>query len=166
MTNAIHRATRKLFVEKHSLKHRFSIMLLVLLIAVLQCIICACNMESDTKIEVVANTNPPVFKLKGSGNITRFVIYGPLVGKYANEEDRPVLWKIFPDGSSTSKPISGLAPIKYSEVPSGWTQYTPKNEQPLPFVDGAIYRVVANVNSANSGYIDITVRDGKVFLIR
>lgn len=154
------------FIEKHSVKTKLCRLVLTLFATFLQCFLCACGSEADTKIDLVANSIPPVFSFKGNGNISRFVIYGPLVGNYTNEDDRPVLWQIFPDRDSASKLISNLSPIKYGEVPKGWTQYAPENGLIPSLVEGSSYRVVANVNSANSGYIDITVRNGKVQVMR
>ncbi len=163
MLNTTHRTT---LAKLHVKPRKLCKLLPLLIVAMLQCSICACNIESDTKIIVTSNSTSPTFTLQGSGNLSRFVVYGPLIGEYASEEDRPVLWKMFPNSNGTSKSVSDLPPIKFAEVPSGWTQYTPKDGKPSPLVDGLTYRVVANVNSANSGYIDITVRDGKVLPIK
>lgn len=121
-----------------------------------------CIAEIDTKITLKEDTSPPTFVIEGSGHLSRFVIYGPLVGEYATENDRPVAWKIFPDKESSDIPVSDLPPIKYGVPPAGWTQYYPSNGTTDTLIEGAMYRAVANTNSANSGYIDFTIQQGKV----
>lgn len=121
----------------------------------------SCTSETNTKVIIITETLPPSFQLKGSGYISRFVIYGPLSGEYAKEEDRPIAWKIFPNVESSSKVISDLPPIKFGEPPPGWTQHDATRGAPAPLVEGGVYRVVANTNSANSGFLDFTIQQGR-----
>lgn len=125
----------------------------------------SCLVEKDTKIIVAVDISPPSFLLQGTGYLSRFAVYGPLAGEYSKEDDRPVAWKIFPDNESSSKPVSALPLIKYGMTPTGWQQHSPSAGFPEPLVEGAIYRAVANTNSASSGYIDFTIHQGKIILL-
>ena len=149
--------------EKRSIVTSLNQIVLIVLITMLQGLVGGCDFEIDTKVEIVTNSVPPVFSFKGNGNISRFAIYGPLVGTSENEKDPPTLWEIFPDREAANKSISEIAPIKYGELPKGWHQY-PEGLTPPPLIEGSVYRVTANVNSANSGYIDIIVSNGRILL--
>lgn len=151
--------------ERRSIVNTLNQITLIVLITMLQSLVVGCVDETSTKVEIATDLIPPVFSFNGSGNVSRFIIYGPLSGEKGHEEDRPTLWEIFPDREAANKPISEIAPIKYGELPKDWRQY-PENGAPPALVEGAIYRVVANVNGANSGYIDIIVSNGRVLLRR
>lgn len=149
--------------EKRSMANNLNQMVVVVLITMLQSLGAGCVYETSTRVNIATDSVPPVFSFKGSGNVSRFIIYGPLSGEQGHEEDRPILWEIFPDRESANKSISEIEPIKYGELPKGWHQY-PEGVTPPALVEGAVYRVAANVNSANSGYIDIIVSNGRVHL--
>ncbi len=122
----------------------------------------ACTMEVSTGIGVVDDQNPPTFKLSGNGYLTRLIVFGPLPEQDVPFDDLPVVWKVFPDATGSDLPVYELRPIKYGILPDGWAQYTPKSGPAPMLIEGKLYRIVANTNSANSGYIDFTIRDGRV----
>jgi len=90
--------------------------------------------ERPMTIAVTKDSNPPSFRLSGSGRLVFLAVSEVLPNKTPSLDD-PVLWKIKPTEENL---ISSLPKITYSVVPPGFTQTAPTNGTPQPLLEGRL----------------------------
>jgi hypothetical protein len=86
--------------------------------------------ERDMTIALTKKTNPPSFKLDGSGRLFFFSVSEVSPGKPSSADDPPI-WEIRPTSEDR---ISSLPEITYGVVPPGFTQTVPKTATPAPLL--------------------------------
>src|SRR5436853_5046731 len=84
--------------------------------------------EVNTTVSV-DSSNPPTFKLHGTGGIYFLRVYDMTDPESMNGEwwKRPEIWEIAPD--SGGEYINKIPPIKYGTIPAGFVQKTPPKGQ-------------------------------------
>jgi hypothetical protein len=85
-------------------------------------------------IAVTKDSNPPSFRLSGSGRLVFLTIFEVLPNKTGSLDD-PVFWKIQP---AKERLISRLPEITYGVVPPGFTQTAPTSGTPQPLLEGVV----------------------------
>lgn len=123
------------------------------------CGLVAC--ERDMRIAVTNDSNPPSFKLSGSGRLFFFSVSEVSPEKPSSIND-PALWEIRPTAEDR---ISKLPEITYGVVPPGFNQTAPKSGTPAPLVEGKFYEAGGPGLEANGGSIRFTIKDGKAVLV-
>ena len=113
--------------------------------------------ERDMTISVRNDSNPPVFKLYGSGRLIFFKVSEPLRGQ-PSPIDHPAMWEIRPTDENL---ISKLPEITYGVVPPGFTQKVPNSGTPPPLVEGRLYEAGGPAFDANGGSIRFVIKDGR-----
>jgi hypothetical protein len=116
--------------------------------------------ERDMTIAVTRDSNPPTFRLSGSGRLFFFTVYEASRDRPSSIDDA-VLWKIQPTQKDL---ISKLPEITYGVVPPGFAQTEPKTGTPPPLVEGKLYEAGGPALEANGGGIRFTIKDGKVIV--
>ncbi len=117
--------------------------------------------ERDMTIAVVNQTNPPAFKLSGSGRLIFFSV-SEVPRDRPQSIDDPKMWEIRPVDENL---ISKLPDITYGVVPPGFQQTIPKAGTPPPLVEGTLYEAGGPAFDANGGSIRFTIKDGKLAIV-
>ena len=102
-------------------------------------------------------SNPPTFRLSGSGRLFFFSVFEVPQGKPSTIDD-PKMWEIRPTEENL---MSKLPPITYGAVPKGFTQTIPTTGVPPALVEGKIYEAGGPALEANGGSIRFTIKDGR-----
>ena len=113
--------------------------------------------ERDMTILVRNDSNPPIFKLSGSGRLIFFKVSEAQRGQ-PSPTDHPAMWEIRPTEENL---ISQLPEITYGVVPPGFTQLVPNTGTPPPLVEGKLYQAGGPAFNANGGSIRFVIKDGK-----
>jgi hypothetical protein len=116
--------------------------------------------ERDMTIALTKKTNPPSFKLDGSGRLFFFSVSEVSPGKPSSADDPPI-WEIRPTSEDR---ISSLPEITYGVVPPGFTQTVPKTATPAPLVEGELYEAGGPGLEANGGAIRFIIKDGNAVM--
>lgn len=116
--------------------------------------------ERDMTISLTKESNPPSFKLSGSGRLIFFSVSDVARGKPSSIDD-PAMWEIRPVDEDL---ISKLPEITYGVVPPGFNQTFPKNGAPPPLVEGKLYEAGGPAYNANGGSIRFVINDGSAMV--
>lgn len=108
----------------------------------------------------VRDSNPPVFKLSGSGRLIFFKVSEAERGQ-PSPIDHPAMWEIRPTEENL---ISKLPEITYGVVPPGFEQKVPNTGAPPPLVEGKLYQAGGPAFNANGGSIRFVIKDGKAII--
>ena len=117
--------------------------------------------ERDMTIAVVNQSNPPSFKLSGSGRLVFFSVFEVPRDRPLSIDD-PTMWEIRPVDENL---ISKLPNITYGVVPPGFQQTIPKTGTPPLLVEGTLYEAGGPAFDANGGSIRFTIKDGKIVIV-
>lgn len=117
--------------------------------------------ERDMTIAVVNQSNPPSFKLSGSGRLIFFSVFEVPRDRPTTIDD-PKIWEIRPVDENR---ISNLPNIAYGVVPPGFQQTIPETGTPPPLVEGKLYEAGGPAFDANGGSIRFTIKDGKIVIV-
>ena len=117
--------------------------------------------ERPMTIAVTKDTNPPSFKLSGSGRLVFLTVSEVIPGKTPSVDD-PVMWKIEP---AEERLISHLPEVTYGSVPPGFTQTAPAHGMPQPLLEGKIYEIGGPAYDADGGAIRFTIENGKAVVL-
>ena len=117
--------------------------------------------ERDLSIGV-GPTNPPVFKLRGSGRLVFFYVL-EVPPNHSPSADSPKLWEIRP---TENNKISDLPAITYGVVPSGFIQTIPSSGQAPALVEKKTYEAGGPAFDANGGSVRFVLEGGKAVLIQ
>jgi hypothetical protein len=119
-------------------------------------------LERDTVVSI-DGSNPPTFRLKGSGDQDFFGVWELPAKKLVPLPERPVidtptLWEVWPpDGLIADQ----WPPVKYGQVPSGFKQKIPEHGEPPPLEEGKMYEAGGPASNANGGSIWFKIQNGK-----
>ena len=116
--------------------------------------------ERDMTIVLTKESNPPSFKLSGSGRLIFFSVSEVARGKPSSIDD-PAIWEIRPTDENL---ISKLPEITYGVVPANFEQTIPKNGTPPSLVEGKLYEAGGPAFNANGGSIRFTIKGGKAIV--
>ena len=117
--------------------------------------------ERPMTIAVTKDTNPPSFKLSGSGGLVFLVVSEVLPNKTPSLDD-PLLWKIRPTEENL---ISELPEITYGVVPPGFEQTAPTSGPPQPLLEGRLYELGGPAYDTDGGAIRFTIKNGKAIVV-
>ena len=117
--------------------------------------------ERDMRIAVTNDSNPPSFKLSGSGRLFFFSVSEVSPGKSSSINDA-AMWEIRPMAEDR---ISKLPEITYGVVPPGFNQTAPKTGTPPPLIEGKFYEAGGPGLDANGGSIRFVIKGGKATLV-
>ena len=109
--------------------------------------------ERAMTIVLTKDSNPPSFKLSGSGQLVFLAVSEVIPGKTPSIDD-PVMWKIKP---VNDRLISQLPEVTYGSVPPGFTQTAPASGVPQPLLEGKIYEMGGPAYYADGGSIRFTI---------
>jgi hypothetical protein len=124
------------------------------------------SFEIDTRVELVDDSNPPIFKITGNGASPTFLMFGPYEGEYGRDGKPLPLWEIDPKPEIRGREVSRYSPFTYGHIPEGYTQSIPKNDQIPQLLEGKEYHFYVYVNSANGGGICFRIRNQKAVKCR
>lgn len=113
--------------------------------------------ETDMTIAVVNQSNPPSFKLSGSGRLVFFSVFKVPRDRPSSIDD-PKMWEIRPVDENL---ISKLPNITYGVVPPGFQQTIPETGTPPLLVEGTLYEAGGPAFDANGGSIRFVIKGGK-----
>lgn len=125
------------------------------------CILSCCSIELDTKISLSKTTNPPSFKLSGTGSGPMVIMSGP----YSDINDPSTgkqIWELKAIGTAAEKPLWQLPEIIYGTVPEGFVQKSPENSPPVKLEEKKIYCLFVHVYGAKAGHMCFAVKEGQV----
>ncbi len=128
-------------------------------------ILYCCSIEVDTKISLAQTTNPPSFKLTGTGSSPMLILSGP----YLDTNDlstKKQLWELKAFGPTAEKPLWQLPEIVYGTVPEGFVQKSPENSPPMKLEENKIYCLLVHVYGAKAGHMCFTVKEGRAVEIK
>lgn len=134
---------------------------LTLLLFVMLLPITGCNnasFEADTKVKLVDGSTPPTFEITGNGTSPIFLMFGPYEGDYGKDGNPSPLWEIDPKPEARGIRVNKYSPFTYGQIPAGYIQNKPKNNQIPELLEGKEYHFYVHVNSANG--------DGSCFRIQ
>jgi hypothetical protein len=119
-----------------------------------------CSFEVDTSVSI-NQSNPPTFKLSGSGNLYWFDVIEDIPENNVSDPMKErFLWKI--DPITPGPKVWRVPPITYGKVPPGFTQTVPADGSPPPaLVAGKTYIAAAPGYNANGGGVFFEIKDGK-----
>ena len=123
------------------------------------CAAVAC--ERDMRIALTNDSNPPSFKLSGSGRLFFFSVSEVSPGKPSSINDA-AMWEVRPTAEDR---ISKLTEITYGVVPPGFSQTAPKIGTPPPLLEGKFYEAGGPGLEANGGSIRFTIKGGKAVVV-
>jgi hypothetical protein len=118
-------------------------------------------------VRLVSREVPPKFEFKGE----LILQYVQFVGPYSiteqrflvpdsDDPDRAVAWRIYPPNFRFIRTYD-CPIITFGQLPLGWNQVTPKIGSATPLMDGAVYRVSAELNQGRRIVMCILIQDGK-----
>lgn len=113
--------------------------------------------EKDMTISVTNKSNPPSFKLSGSGRLVFFSVHEVPSNRPPSIDD-PKMWEIRPTDENL---ISKVPEITYGIVPPGLHQTIPETGTPPPLVEGKLYQAGGPAFDANGGWIRFVIKNGK-----
>jgi len=117
--------------------------------------------ESDTKVKLVEGSAPPTFEITGSGTSPIFLVFGPYEGNYGKDGDPPPYWEIDPKPEARGIEVSKYSPFTYGQMPAGYIQNKPKNNQIPEMFEGKEYHFYVHVNSANGDGVCFRIQNQK-----
>ncbi|HXQ33356.1 MAG TPA: hypothetical protein VN843_04985 [Anaerolineales bacterium] len=117
--------------------------------------------ERDMTVSVINQSNPPSFKLSGSGRLIFFSVFEVPRDRPSSIDD-PKMWEIRPVDENL---ISKLANITYGIVPPGFQQTIPETGTPPLLVEGKLYEAGGPAFDANGGSIRFTIKDSKIVIV-
>jgi len=141
-----------------------SVKVLTLLLIVMLLSTQGCNnafYEADTKVKLVEGSAPPAFKITGNGKSAIFLMFGPNEGDYGKDGNPPPLWEIDPKPEARDIEVNKYSPFTYGNIPAGYTQNKPKNDQIPELLEGKEYTFYVHVNSANGDGICFRIQNQK-----
>lgn len=111
---------------------------------------------------IIISTNPPQFRMSGSGTMGMLRMHGPKVRDVPGEAAY-IVWEIVPEkGRLNGKRIEQLVSITYGEVPEGYVQTYPEQGGPPSIIEGAQYDIFIDTLGANGKTKYFTVQDNKI----
>ena len=117
--------------------------------------------ERDTKL-IVKGTNPPQFKMSGSGELGALRVMGPKTQREIEGWDASAYWVIVPEnGCLEGEAIEDLSPITYGKIPKGYVQRYPEQGEAPPLVEREKYHVMADTVNANHDSKYFIIQNGK-----
>ncbi len=123
--------------------------------------------EVDMQVSVDGKV-PPTFTMEGSGYLAFFIVseISPENQKLApaqrDSRKNRLLWDIRPtDTTYEDLRIRNLPPIKYGEIPPGFSQKQPAQGNPPALVEGKVYEAGGPNTEANGGFVWFIIRNGK-----
>ena len=128
---------------------------------ILACTVGLGKCERSMTVTITNDSNPPTFKLDGSGRLFFFTVYEVVPGKPPSA-DGPVLWKIRP---ADEDQISLLPEIKYGVISPSFTQTVPHTGAPPPLLEGKLYSAGGPALEANGGGINFRIKDGRAVVV-
>jgi hypothetical protein len=117
-------------------------------------LIIGCNnafLEVPTRVKLVEDSNPPAFEVSGNGTSPIFLMFGPYEGDYGKNGDPPPLWEIDPKPEAQRIEVNKYSPFTYGQIPAGYMQKKPMNNQIPALLEGKEYHFYVHVNSASGG---------------
>jgi hypothetical protein len=117
--------------------------------------------ERAMTIAVTKDSNPPSFKLSGSGRLFFFSISEAGDANATTSQSSP-MWQIRPKDEDR---ISRLSEITYGVTPADFTQTVPKAGAPPPLAEGKTYEAGGPGLEADGGWIRFTVKAGRAVII-
>jgi|SRR5215204_1071611 len=118
-------------------------------------ILIACERSIKSQL---SKSNPPTFRLSGSGQLVFFSVFEVQQGRSPSVDD-PKLWEIQP---TEDKTISDLPEVTFGVVPQGFRQTIPAAGAPPQLVEGTLYQAGGPAYNANGGSIRFKINGGKV----
>jgi hypothetical protein len=117
--------------------------------------------EEGMTIGVTKDSNPPSFKLSGSGRLFFFSV-SEIADANAESTQNSAIWEIRPKDEDL---ISKLPEITYGAVPAGFNQRVPQTGAPPPLAEGKTYQAGGPNLEADGGWIRFTIKNGKVVVL-
>lgn len=117
--------------------------------------------EKGMTITVTKDSNPPSFKLSGSGRLFFFSV-SEISDVNAASSKGSAIWEIRPKDEDL---ISRLPEITYGVAPAGFNQTVPKVGAPPPLAEGKTYQAGGPGLEADGGWIRFTIKDGKTVVL-
>ncbi len=117
--------------------------------------------EKGMTIAVIKDSNPPSFKLSGSGRLFFFSV-SELSDVNAASNKSSAIWEIRPKDEDL---ISKLPEITYGVVPEGFSQIVPKTGAPPPLAEEKSYQAGGPGLEADGGWIRFTIKAGKTVVL-
>ena len=117
--------------------------------------------EKGMTIAVVKDSNPPTFKLSGSGRLFFFSV-SELSDVNAASSESSTIWEIRPKDEDL---ISKLPEITYGVAPADFSQTVPKTGAPPPLAEGKTYQAGGPGLEADGGWIRFTIKAGKTVVL-
>lgn len=120
----------------------------------------ACERATELTFE---GSNPPKFKMRGSGELLFLRFRGPKKQREAVGETALLYWVIKAKTIDFSRSVESINTIIYGQVPEGYIQVYPENGDPPPALDENVKYTVM-IDTANApGVIKIfEIRNGRV----
>lgn len=137
---------------------------LILLLFVILPPVIGCNnasFEVDTKVKLIDGSTPPTFEITGNGTSPIFLVFGPYEGDYGKDGDPPPYWEIDPKPEMRGMEVNKYSPFTYGQIPAGYIQNKPKNNQIPELLEGKEYHFYVHVNGANGDGICFRIQNQK-----
>jgi hypothetical protein len=106
-----------------------------------------------TGATIQEKTNPPTFRLLGSGQRTHLVVYGPYPDQRSLSRNFsiPAIWSVTTVGAAMSTPTQDLPLIQYGTEPAGFGRYSVST--PAPALElGRYYKMVVSATHGDTFY--------------
>ena len=117
--------------------------------------------EKAMTIAVTRDSNPPSFKLSGSGRLLFFSV-SEVPDADTPSSEGSAIWQIRPTDEDL---ISKLPEITYGVAPVGFSQTKPKTGVPPPLAEGKTYQAGGPGLEADGGWIRFTIKAGKTVVL-
>src|SRR5262249_28031789 len=136
--------------------------------SIMSACVMASGCEIDTRIRLEEGTDPPVFKITGSGEDASFVVFGPFENVSEWDKASSALERLTPVWELNSPPHSGksvseYSPLTYGKIPSGFSQKHPKDGSAPQLLEGKVYYLLIPVYSANWTGLCFFIKGGKAY---
>jgi hypothetical protein len=119
----------------------------------------ACEWDTTVRLK---DSNPPQFRLSGSGKLAMLRMVGQQV-RSTPPSDASVVWEIAPrEGQFGGTGVGILGSITYGEIPPGYLQKYPEEGKPPPLVEGQLYAVRFETTGANGAHVYFIYRKGRL----
>jgi hypothetical protein len=142
---------------------------LLLLLILAASPIVGCNnafFEIDTEVKLIEGSYPPSFKITGNGSSPIFLMFGPYEGDYGKDGNPLPLWELDPKPDAQGIEVNRYSPFTYGQIPIGYRQNKPKDDQPPKLLEGKEYHFYVHVNSANGSGVCFRIQDQKAVKCR
>ena len=117
--------------------------------------------EKALTIAVTKDSNPPSFKLSGTGRLFFLAIWEVADANTPPGKDSAI-WEIRPNDEDR---IAYLPEITYGAVPTGFNQTVPRSGGPPPLVEGKTYEAGGPGLDADGGWIRFMIKNGKTVVL-